>query len=131
MCELDIDIWEPGPDVWEESEQWATAPLRCDACGGAIAVGDPYVAHHSDYSEERREAYRIASPTTDELLCMPCHGARARFCKAHGVYSLQPSSFVEYLDECIINDDGDVGVVRWKSVRAQMNRRWRAAQEAR
>lgn len=92
MCYIDL---EPC-DVWEENKVKAARKRhRCDACGGAVAVGESYYRHFSVYDDS----------ATSEKICMPCYEAREVFADAHDGQSTNPSYFVELLNSCIGEDE--------------------------
>jgi hypothetical protein len=98
MCDLDFDEYAT---VWDEHlVSKARKEHDCDSCGGAIGIGDSYVAHFSVFDGNPNH----------EKQCLRCRTISNAFHREHGT-SVNPGSLLDYLvhclDEEIWADDGD------------------------
>lgn len=86
---------------------------RCDGCGRVIAAGEAYDRHASLYDRH----------WTTEEACLECASALAEFGKAHR-FTPCPSTFSEYLDECVGWDEEGK---HWEPMRQALAERIAAA----
>lgn len=97
MCDLSDEVTA---SVWRIEQRRARKPRNCGCCGAAIAKGEQY-----------SNTFAISDgELVNENACAACAAAIEEFGKAHRLYPF-PSSFVPYLQECILGDD--VGE-RWR-----------------
>jgi hypothetical protein len=106
MC--DIDDGERC-SVWRETQRRARISHRCDACAGAIGVGEIYLVHFSVF-----EGY-----TTSEKMCVECEVDRKEFADAHNGMLYTPGSMSEVLGNCISEGDED-SETKWRPMLAAM-----------
>lgn len=94
MCDLSTD---DRCDVWNETRRRARKEHRCDSCRAAITPGRLYVVTSMVF-----DGY-----ASSEKSCLRCFALAKRFGAEHRL-TPSPSSLLEYLDECVENDeDGD------------------------
>lgn len=77
--------------VWSETQHTARKEHSCAACRRTIAIGDRYVKHRSMYDGN----------WWSEACCLPCDADRHEFARADGHMLSTPSSFWDYLENCV------------------------------
>lgn len=94
MCTLDFDGVCP---VWVETEHRSAKDRKCDCCWQPIVKGERYLKHRSMYDGN----------WWSEACCLLCHTMRREFAKGDGHMLTVPSSFREYLFNCVELHDRD------------------------
>jgi hypothetical protein len=110
VCDIDFD---ESPEIWRRTEQRARVVHWCSTCGRIIHTGERY---------ERTFAV-CQGETVNQCACVGCSRAIETFGAAHDAWPF-PVDFMNFLHECIIDDDEGA---RWRPMYAAITRRRRVA----
>ena len=115
MCEIDYEDYDAAR-VWRDSHRVARKDHRCSCCGGPIPTGSRY--RYIFYVSCDGEA-------ANDKACEDCDNDLETFVAAH-LMTPFPSCFVDFLAECILDDD-DASREIWAPMLERIRARQRTA----